>query len=108
MSDVFEEGETTKTEKQCSDVSRPKLEFLMCGGIGWAFRVDHSLALKYALDNANAHGCTNYDILEAQQRPSPYILHSYFWQPDAIFTPYLPGGCLALWLQANQRLGAGG
>jgi atypical protein kinase C zeta type len=45
-----------------------------------------------------------YDILEAQQRVSPYILHSFFQRPDAIFMPYLPRECLALRLQQKGEL----
>lgn len=101
-------GEMTLVVKQQNVVSRPKLEFLFPGATGWVYRLDKHLALKYALENANAHERTIYDILEAQQQPSPYIIHSYFWQPDAIFMPYLPGGCLALRLQANQRLNSRG
>jgi serine/threonine protein kinase len=104
MSDMLEEKETTDVTKHNNHVPKAKFELFMRGGTGWLYRINDHLVLKYAFDNANAHECSIYEILGAQQRVSPYILHSFFERSDAIFMPYMPGGCLALRLQGHQEL----
>jgi atypical protein kinase C zeta type len=82
----------------------PKLELFMLGATGWIFRVDEHLALKYARENDIQQECGMYDSLEAREHTSPFIMHTFFRQADAIFMPFMPGGCLHLRLQQNQQL----
>lgn len=81
-------------------------QFLSLGAVGWVYKINDRIALKYPRQPgcANfAHEIKIFDILE-RHSPPPDIVQSFLRVPEGIFLAYLSGGTLDQRLRAHQIL----
>ncbi len=79
-------------------------QFLSRGAVGWVYKIDDRIALKFPREPgcANfAHEIKIFDILE-RHSPPPEILQSFLRVPEGNFLAFLSSGSLDERLRANQ------
>ncbi|KAK2807877.1 hypothetical protein FQN50_005266 [Emmonsiellopsis sp. PD_5] len=85
-------------------------ELLSGGAVGWVYRIDHRIVLKYPV-NPNSDGFKRemafFDVLEKHE-PCPHIVQSFLRISDGIFLASMSGGSLHHRLETHQRRSADG
>ncbi|EXJ76902.1 serine/threonine protein kinase [Capronia epimyces CBS 606.96] len=82
-----------------------KYRFITCGDLGHVFQISDDIALKCSTVQGDPRWKDEsrvYDQLE-RHPPCPYIVYSFFRQPDLTFMEYLPGGHLEDRLRRRQK-----
>ncbi|KAK2735941.1 hypothetical protein FQN55_001905 [Onygenales sp. PD_40] len=80
-------------------------ELLSGGAVGWVYRIDHRIVLKYPV-HPNSDGFKRemafFDVLEKHE-PCPHIVQSFLRISDGIFLASMGGGSLHHRLETHQR-----
>lgn len=80
-------------------------DLLSLGGVGWVYKIDNRIALKYRRDPKCGQfekEAAFFDILEKRE-PCPNILRSFLRVPDGNFLAFMGGGSLHQRLEGHQK-----
>lgn len=78
--------------------------FLSRGATGYIYKINELIVVKRVRPQASDEFNNEMAIYNVfrEQKPSPYVIQSFFCAPEAIFLPFLSGGSLEDRLRCNQ------